>query len=151
MQIVIAADHGGYPLKEILKKFLLESGYAVKDYGTHSTQAVDYPDFAHLVASAVASGSYDYGIMIDGTGVASAIPANKVPGVRCTPCADEFTARSAKEHNNANMLTLGAATLGANKAKCIVSAFLETPFGGGRHQPRVDKILDIERRYQGNR
>lgn len=147
MQIVIGADHGGFALKEDLKKYLLDKGYAVKDFGTHSAAAVDYPDFAHLVADAVARGDYNIGIMIDGTGVASAIVANKVPGVRCAPCADEFTARSAKEHNDANMLTLGASTLAAGKARDIARIFIETPFAGGRHQPRVDKVLAIEHHY----
>ena len=122
-------------------------GYEVADYGCYSSDPVDYPDIAFLVAQAVVPSLGTFGILIDGTGVASAIAANKVPGIRATPCTDEFTAASAKEHNNANILTLGARIIGGGLARNIVKRWLDTPFGGGRHERRVNKISDIEKRF----
>ncbi len=147
MIIAIGSDHGGYKIKEILKKHLIESGYSVADVGTDSEEACDYPDFAFAVARMVESGQAVRGIMIDGVGVASAIVANKVPGIRAVPCYDEFVARSSREHNNANVLTLGGRVVGSELAKSIVKVWLETPFGGGRHEGRVNKISDVEQRY----
>jgi len=143
--VVLGADHGGYPLKEYLKGFLLESGYEVRDLGTDSTQAVDYPDFASAVARAVASGEAWRGIVIDSAGIGSAIAANKVPGARAALCYDATTARNSREHNDANILTLGARLLSAETAREIVALWLETEFAGGRHQRRLDKIAAIER------
>jgi len=143
--VALGADHGGFALKESLKRFLEEGGYRVIDCGTNSTESVDYPDFARAVAEQVASGSAWRGIMIDGAGIGSCMAANKVPGIRAAMCYDYATAHNSREHNNANMLTLGAGLIGPSLAKQIVSTFLETEFGGGRHALRVDKIMEIER------
>ena len=143
--VVLGADHGGYELKEFLKRFLLESGYEARDLGTDSTASVDYPDFAGAVAQAVASGAAWRGIVIDSAGIGSAMAANKVPGVRAAQCYDRATARNSREHNDANVLSLGARLLTPEQAREIVRVWLETDFAGGRHQRRVDKITAIER------
>ncbi|RPI03416.1 MAG: ribose 5-phosphate isomerase B [Ignavibacteriae bacterium] len=145
--IALGADHGGFQMKETLKQSLAEEGYTIIDVGTESANPCDYPDFAYAVASLVSSGKAERGIMIDSVGVASAIVANKVPGVRAVPCYDEFVARSSREHNNANMLTLGSKILGIEMVKSIVRIWLVTPFAGGRHLPRVNKISDVEKRF----
>ena len=144
--IAIGADHGGFGMKESLKSFLEEKNYQVIDCGTYSTESVDYPDFARAVAEQVASGKAWRGIVIDGAGIGSCMAANKVPGVRAAMCYDHATASNAREHNNANTLTLGAGLIGLNLAKQIAMTFLETDFGGGRHARRVDKIMEIERK-----
>ncbi len=145
--IAIGADHGGFPLKEALKPFLAELGFAVRDVGCHSTESVDYPAFAAKVAEAVAAEDARFGIMIDGAGIGSAMVANKIAGVRAAMSYDVTTAGNAREHNNANVLTLGGTLLGERLAREIVKTFLGTPFGGGRHQRRVAMIdaLDRER------
>jgi len=143
--IAIGADHGGFSLKETLKTYLTEKGYQVTDCGTHSTDSVDYPDFAYMVAAKVARGQAWRGIVIDGAGIGSCMAANKVKGVRAAMCYDHATAHNSREHNNANVLTLGAGLIGANLAKQIVTTFLETEFAGGRHARRVEKIMDIEK------
>jgi ribose 5-phosphate isomerase B len=145
--IAVGADHGGFKLKEKLALHLIEKGYAVEDCGTNSTESVDYPDFAVLVAELVASGRCGWGIVVDGAGIGSAIVANKVPGVRAALCYDVSTARNSREHNHANVLTLGAGLIGENLAWQIVEAWLDTPWGGGRHAARVAKIGEIEHRY----
>ncbi|HET7011694.1 MAG TPA: ribose 5-phosphate isomerase B [Anaerolineales bacterium] len=145
--IAVGADHGGFRLKEDLKPFLTELGYAVQDCGTGSTQPVDYPDFALAVAELVASGRAWRGIVIDGAGIGSCVTANKVPGVRAAMCYDQATAVNSREHNDTNVLTLGAGLIGPALARQIARTWLETDFAGGRHQPRVQKIIDIERRY----
>ena len=145
-RIAIGADHGGFPLKEELARFLEDDGFVVKDMGTSSADAVDYPDFAEKVARAVASGDCDRGIMIDSLGMASAMAANKVRGIRAAMCYDLTTARSSREHNNANVLTLGGKILDLPLACEIVSLWLTTDFAGGRHWPRVNKIMAIERK-----
>lgn len=142
--VALGADHGGFPLKEELKSLLGELGYAVTDVGTHSKDAVDYPDFAVKVARAVAEGRAWRGIMVDGAGIGSAMVANKVPGVRAALCYDLTTASNAREHNDANVLTLGGTLIGQRLAADIVKAFLTTDFGGGRHQARVDKINRLD-------
>ncbi len=147
MQIAIGSDHGGFLLKEELKKYLAELGYAVKDYGCYTTDAVDFPDIAFLVSRAVASKEYEYGIMIDGTGIASAMVANKVRGIRASACNEVFLAISSKEHNNANMICMGASVLAVPKAKLVLKTWLDTPYAGGRHQKRIDKIFDIESKF----
>ncbi len=149
--IAIGADHGGYALKETLKPYLRELGWDCVDVGTHSTESVDYPDFAYAVAQLVAQGKVTYGIMIDGAGIGSCMVCNKVPGVRAAMCYDIATAVNSREHNHANVLTLGAGLIGPNLAKQIVKTWLETPYGGGRHRRRVDKIIQIERRYMRSR
>jgi len=145
--VAIASDHAGFKLKEELKKFISELGYPILDLGTNSESQVDYPDFAYAVAYAIISGKAWRGLMIDGTGVASSIVANKVPGIRAVCCHNEFTARMSREHNDANVLTLGARVIGSELAKEIVKVFLETNFGGGRHLQRLNKISEIERKY----
>jgi len=147
-KVIIGADHGGYELKEILKQMLCEAGFAVEDVGTHSTDAVDYPDFAHEVAQKVVAAPNGVGIMIDGAGVGSAMAANKVPGIRAASCQDVHTARNSRVHNNANMLTLGSRVLGVDVAKEIARTWLASRFEGGRHQKRVDKISMIEQKYR---
>jgi ribose 5-phosphate isomerase B len=148
-RIAIGADHGGYGLKERLGFRLKEQGYTVIDRGTDSTDAVDYPDFAVAVASAVAAGEADIGVMIDGAGIGSSMVANKIPGVRAALCYDLSTARNAREHNHANVLTLGAGLVGESLAWQIVQEFMATPYGQGRHARRVDKINDLDRHPAG--
>ena len=145
-RIALAADHGGYTLKENLKPFLQKQGYQVDDCGTHSSEAVDYPDFAYAVAKKVSEGEAWRGIIIDGAGIGSCMVANKVPGVRAAMCYDHATALNSREHNNANVLTLGAGMIDATLAQQIVLTWLNTTFAGGRHARRVDKIMAIERR-----
>jgi ribose 5-phosphate isomerase B len=144
--IAIGADHGGYELKQQLKTILLDLGYQVSDCGTDSTAAVDYPDFAFAVAKLVSQGKAWRGVIIDGAGIGSCMTANKVPGVRAAMCYDQATAINSREHNDANVLTLGAGLIGLNLAKQILKVWLETDFGGGRHARRVEKIKEIERR-----
>ena len=145
--IAIGADHGGFPMKEKLAFRLREQGHDVLDCGTDSSKSVDYPDFAHAVASAVSSGKAQWGIIVDGAGIGSAMVANKVPGVRAALCYDLSSARNSREHNLANVLTLGAGLIGDNLAWQIVQEWLSTPWGGDRHARRVDKIMEIEKRY----
>jgi RpiB/LacA/LacB family sugar-phosphate isomerase len=143
--VAIGADHGGFNLKQSLAAYLKEKGYPVIDCGTHSTESVDYPDFAQAVAIKVANGSAWRGVIIDGAGIGSCMAANKVKGVRAAMCYDHATASNSREHNNANVLTLGAGLIGPNLAKQILDTFLATEFGGGRHARRVDKIMMIEK------
>jgi len=145
--VTIGADHGGYELKEALKPELRTLGFEVNDLGTNSRDAVDYPDFAHAVAQAVSSGKAWRGIMIDGAGIGSCIVANKVPGVRAGMAYDYSSAVNSREHNDTNVLTLGAGLIGVNLAKQIVKTWLTTEFGGGRHAGRVDKIKSVEKKY----
>jgi len=146
-RIAIGADHGGYALKEVLKPHLQSLGYEVTDCGTYSTDSVDYPDIAYAVARLVADGKCANGIIIDGAGIGSCMAANKVPGVRAALCYDHTTAVNSREHNHANVLTLGAGLTAPNLAKQIVTDWLKTPYGPGRHARRVDKIMAIEKRY----
>ncbi|MFQ5517166.1 MAG: ribose 5-phosphate isomerase B [Acidimicrobiia bacterium] len=147
VRIAVGADHGGFPLKERIAFRLREAGYEVDDCGTDSTEAVDYPDYAHAVAAKVASGECTWGIIVDGAGIGSAMVANKVPGVRAALCYDVSTARNSREHNHANVLTLGAGLIGQTLAWQVVETWLATPFGEGRHARRVRKIADIESSY----
>ncbi|RLB58866.1 MAG: ribose 5-phosphate isomerase B [Deltaproteobacteria bacterium] len=153
MKVYLGADHGGYQLKEQLKQFLLAEGHQVGDFGCHSTESVDYPDFALLVARAVAGagagGGAGRGIMIDSIGQASALVANKVAGVRAVVGFSLFAVESARSHNDANLLCLGGQVLGVGLARALVQRFLDTPFAGGRHQKRLDKITEIERLARG--
>jgi ribose 5-phosphate isomerase B len=134
-------------MKTDLKAYLIELGYEVVDCGTQSTASVDYPDFAYAVALSVAEGRAWRGIMVDGAGIGSCMAANKVPGVRAAMCYDHATAVNSREHNDANVLTLGGVLLGSSLARQIVKTWLETDFGGDRHARRVDKIMGIERRF----
>ena len=145
--VAMGADHGGFELKEALKTELKTLGFEVNDVGTNSKDAVDYPDFAHAVAQAVGSGKAWRGIMIDGAGIGSCIVANKVPGVRAGMAYDYSSAVNSREHNDTNVLTLGAGLIGINLAKQIVKTWLTTEFGGGRHTSRVDKIKSVEKKY----
>jgi ribose 5-phosphate isomerase B len=144
--VAVGADHGGFELKEQLKGHLRDWGYHVLDLGTDSVEAVDYPDFAEAVGNAVARGDAWLGIVLDSAGIGSSIAANKVPGVRAALCYDRATARNSREHNDANVLTLGAKLIAPEAAREIVALWLATPFAGGRHQRRVDKIRSIEDR-----
>lgn len=146
--IGIGADHGGFDLKEQLKAYLEQWGYAVLDLGTWSREAVDYPDFAEAVAKAVVRGDAWRGVVIDSAGIGSSIAANKVPGARAALCYDRATARNSREHNDANVLSLGARLIPSETAREILAAWLETPFAGGRHERRVNKIRAIEARHR---
>jgi ribose 5-phosphate isomerase B len=146
--IAVGADHGGFKMKEELKAFLTEAGHRIHDFGTVSEDAVDYPDFAHAVARAVADGSAELGIIIDGAGVGSAVTANKIPGVRAAACYTTALARNSREHNDANVLTLGSKTITNGEMREIVNAWLSTEISEDRHRKRVSKIEAIERQYQ---
>jgi ribose 5-phosphate isomerase B len=145
--VAIGADHGGFELKEILKADLSGMGLDVKDVGTFSKAAVDYPDYAHEVARLVSTGKAWRGIMIDGAGIGSCIVANKVPGVRAGMAYDYSSAVNSREHNDTNVLTLGAGLIGVNLAKLIVKTWISTEFGGERHARRVEKISAVEKLY----
>jgi ribose 5-phosphate isomerase B len=149
--VAIGCDHGGFEMKEDLKVYLSELGYRPLDCGTHSKESVDYPDFAFAVARQVADGTAFRGIIIDGAGIGSCMAANKVPGVRAALCYDQATASNSREHNDANVLTLGAGLIGHNLSRQIVKTWLKTDFGGGRHARRVNKIMEIEQRYLKSR
>lgn len=146
-RIAIAADHGGFHLKQDLAGKLVDAGWDVEDCGTDSPDACDYPEFAHVVARQVARGTCAAGIVIDGAGIGSAMTANKVPGVRAAACYDLSTARNSREHNRANVLTLGAGLTGPALAWQIVQEWLATPWGSGRHHRRVALIAEIEATY----
>ena len=145
--VAIGADHGGFELKEALKSDITALGFEITDVGTNSKDAVDYPDFAHAVAQAVSNGKAWRGIMIDGAGIGSCIVANKVPGIRAGMAYDVSSANNSREHNDTNVLTLGAGLIGTTLAKQIVKVWLTTDFAGGRHVPRVEKIVAVEKRY----
>ncbi|MEP7135747.1 MAG: ribose 5-phosphate isomerase B [Chloroflexota bacterium] len=145
--VAIGADHGGFELKEALKSDITALGFEISDVGTNSKEAVDYPDFAHAVAQAVSTGKAWRGIMIDGAGIGSCIVANKVPGVRAGMAYDVSSANNSREHNDTNVLTLGAGLIGVALAKQIVKVWLTTDFAGGRHTPRVEKIMAVEKKY----
>lgn len=145
--LAVGADHGGFPLKERIAFKLREAGWEVTDCGTDSHDPVDYPDFAHAVAEKVASGECRWGIVIDGAGIGSAMVANKVPGIRAATCYDISSARNSREHNHANVLSLGAGLIGEALAWQIVEEWLSTDWGGGRHARRVSMIEALEQRY----
>ena len=145
--IAIGADHGGFPVKEQLKGFLEGLGLQVRDFGTNSTDAVDYPDFAHAVARAVGDNQTDIGIIVDGAGIGSAMAANKVPGVRAAACYSATLAKNSREHNGANVLTLGSGQNSLEEIKAIVEAFLTTELTEDRHQRRVSKIDAVQKQY----
>ena len=146
--VAIGSDHGGFKMKEELKTFLDELGYRVQDFGTNSEDAVDYPDFAHAVAQAVSNGASDVGIIIDGAGVGSAMTANKVPGVRAAACYSVAVARNSREHNGANVLSLGSKTINSKEMREIVAAWLTTELTEERHKKRVAKIDAVQKQYQ---
>jgi ribose 5-phosphate isomerase B len=144
-QLMIGADHAGYALKEALKPFLAQMGIAVTDAGTHSDQSVDYPDYGARVGEAVSRGVFTRGILICGSGVGMSIVANRFPGVRAALCRDEETARLSRMHNDANILVLASRMTDQETACAIVRTWLTTPFEGGRHQRRLDKIKETDR------
>ena len=145
--VAIGSDHGGYRLKEALKPLLESLGLEARDVGVNEEKPADYPDIAHMVAKLVVSGSATRGVIIDGAGIGSCMAANKVPGIRAALCYDKASARNGREHNDSNVLTLGARLLTQTQAEDVLRTWLETPFAGGRHQARVQKITDIERQY----
>lgn len=147
MKIAIGSDHGGFALKNEIINYLQNKGIDIKDYGTYSVESCDYPDFALKVAEEVTNKKFDFGILICGTGIGISIAANKVPGIRAALCGDTFSAHATREHNNANILALGARVTGVGLALDIVDTFLKTEFQGGRHEIRVNKISDIEKKY----
>lgn len=145
--ISLGCDHGGYELKEAIKKSFEEKGIEYKDYGTYSKESVDYPQFALAVAESVANGDSECGIICCGTGIGVSIVANKVPGVRAAVVGDVFSARATKQHNNTNVLCLGERVTGEGLALLIVDEWLNAKFEGGRHQSRIDLISKIEEKY----
>ena len=145
--VALGADHGGYRMKEYLKPVLEAEGMTVLDIGVHEEKPADYPDIAEQVAEVVRSGRAARGIIVDGAGIGSAMAANKIPGIRAALCYDKASARNSREHNDANVLTLGGRLLTPTQAEEVVRVWLATPFGGGRHAGRVEKISAIERKY----
>ena len=150
LSIALGADHGGFGLKEMLRGYLEERGFVTFDCGTHSTDAVDYPDLAAAVARRVASGESDVGIVVDGAGIGSCMAANKIAGARAAMCYDISSARNSREHNHANVLTLGAGLIGEGLARQIVDAWLETEWGSARHARRVELITALEGETSSN-
>lgn len=146
MKIALGADHAGFELKNRLKAWLVQLGHQTQDEGTNAPDSVDYPDYARKVAEVVARHDADLGLLVCGTGIGMAISANKVPGIRAANASSEFEAQMAREHNNANVLAIGARVVTDDEARKIVDAYLHATFAGGRHQQRVDKITAIERR-----
>jgi ribose 5-phosphate isomerase B len=146
--IAIGSDHGGFRLKEALKPVLEGMGLQARDVGVNEEKPADYPDIALAVARLVAGGTATRGVIIDGAGIGSCMAANKVPGIRAALCYDKASARNGREHNDSNILTLGARLLTQTQAEEVLRTWLETPFAGGRHQARVQKIMDIEQQYQ---
>ncbi len=144
LRIALGADHAGVVLKDNLARLLDERGIAYKDFGTYGSESVDYPDFAANVAHAVAAGDYDRGLLVCGSGIGMAIAANKVPGIRAAVVTETESARLSRSHNDANVLALGARRMPPELAGDIVTAFLDTPFEGGRHQRRVDKLTELD-------
>ncbi|NLI13997.1 ribose 5-phosphate isomerase B [Pelotomaculum propionicicum] len=147
MKIALGCDHGGYRLKEEIAAHLKDSGIEYSDFGTFSEDPVDYPDLALKIAEAVQKGDFDRGVLCCGTGIGVAITANKVPGIRAAQCHDTFSARASREHNDANILTMGGRVIGPGLARDIIDVWLESEFTGGRHARRVDKISSIEKKY----
>ena len=142
--IALGCDHGGYALMQSVKKYLEEKGLEYKDYGTYSEESCDYPIYGEAVAKAIVNGECDKGIIICGTGIGISIAANKVKGIRAAVCHNEFTAQMCREHNNAQILAMGARVLEEDMALRIVDIFLNTEFAGGRHENRVNKLMEIE-------
>ena len=147
MKIALGSDHGGLNLKKEIIKHLQEKGYEIKDFGTYTEDSCDYPDYGVKVAEEVAAKNFDFGIIVCGTGIGISISANKVPGIRAALCSDTFSAHATREHNNANILALGERVVGKGLALDIVDTFLNAKFQGDRHQRRIDKITDIEKKY----
>lgn len=147
MKIALGADHGGYSLKEEIKTWLQTSGYEVVDYGCNSAESVDYPEYALMVANEVANGSEDIGILVCGTGIGMSITANKVPGIRAALCNDVYCAEHARRHNDANIMAIGGRVVAPETAVEIVKTFLTSEFEGGRHERRVQEIMQVEKEW----
>lgn len=145
MKVAIASDHAGFNYKEEIKSMLSKSGYTVTDYGTYNTDSCDYPDFAITSCNSVISGENEYAVLVCGTGIGMSMAANKIDGIRCAVCPNEFCATNARRHNNANVIAIGERVVDIDLAKKMVNIFLTTDFEGGRHQRRVDKIMQIEK------
>lgn len=145
MKIVLACDHGGFQLKEAVKEHLTKKGYDITDIGVYNTDSVDYPDYGKKAAEMVADKEVDKGVIICGTGIGISIAANKVKGIRCALCTNEYMAKMSRMHNNANMLAMGERVLGKGVATDIVDVWLSTEFEGGRHENRVNKLMEIEK------
>lgn len=143
MKVVIACDHGGFELKETVKEHLIKKGYSVIDIGTNNTESVDYPDYGKKAGEMVADNTAKMGIVICGTGIGISIAANKVDGIRCALCTNEYMAKMSRQHNNANMLALGNRVIGKDLALSIVDVWMNTEFEGGRHEKRVNKLMEI--------
>lgn len=148
MRIALGADHGGFELKEEIKRYLEDNKYEIKDFGTYSSESCDYADYAIKVSEAVLNKEATFGILICGTGIGISIAANKVSGIRAALCSDTFSAHSTREHNDANILAMGARVIGAGLAIDIVKAFLNSEFEGDRHIKRINKITAIENKYK---
>ena len=144
MKIALGCDHGGYDLKEYIKSVIEKMGHEYEDFGCHSLESCDYPDFGAAAAKAVSEGKCEMGIVVCTTGIGISIAANKVKGIRCAHCADSLQAEMTRRHNNANMMAIGAGFTGKNMAERMVEVFLTTEFEGGRHQRRVDKLNAIQ-------
>lgn len=144
-KVAIGCDHTGLAAKNIIAKYLNDEGYDIVDVGTYDEKSCDYPDFAIKVSQAIKSSKVNFGILFDATGIPSAITANKISGIRAATCYNEFSARSAREHNNANIIVLGAKTLGEETIKSILNVWLNSEFLGDRHQRRLDKITELEK------
>jgi ribose 5-phosphate isomerase B len=151
MKVAIAADHGGFKLKEEIKAMLSSMNIEFQDFGCECEQSVDYPDYALPVAEKVAAGEFDRGILVCGTGIGMSIAANKIPGIRCALVHDTFSARATREHNDSNVLAMGERVIGPGLALDIVKIWLETEFQGGRHERRVEKVKEIEAKNLGVR
>lgn len=147
MKIAIGADHGGFLLKETIKAHLIKNGYEVLDKGTYNSDSVDYPDFSVKVAESILSGEADRGMLMCGTGLGISIAANKIPGIRAALVSECFSAKMSREHNDANILALGGRVTGPDLALEIVDVWLKAEFQGGRHERRVNKVKDIEKKY----
>src|SRR3990170_8487530 len=145
--IALGADHAGWELKEALKAWLIETGHQILDFGTHSPESVDYPDYAREVAESVASGKAERGLLVCGTGIGMAMTANKVPGIRAALCSDPFMARMSREHNDANILTLSGRLMDKELGLEILRMWLSTEFAGGRHERRLGKIAQNQSRF----
>jgi ribose 5-phosphate isomerase B len=145
MKLALGADHAGYLLKDRIRQYVTERGHQVIDEGTNTSDSVDYPDYAAKVAEDVAAGRAERGILVCGSGIGMAIAANKIPGIRAANICNEYQAQMSREHNNLNVITLGARIVDENDAKQIIQIWLDTPFSGGRHSGRLDKLHEIER------
>ena len=148
MKIAIGSDHAAYEFKEQIKDYIISKGHQIKDFGTYSLERVDYCDYGFIVGEAVANGEFERGVIICGTGIGISIAANKVKGIRCVVCSEPYSARLSRQHNNTNMLSMGARVVGIEVAKMIVDEWLNATFEGGRHADRIEKISNYENEHE---